>query len=107
MSETLLILADTPISVGTALIGLAAMLVVTLVGLVIVVARGTGARARDADLQVQRSEELEADLREMARAQAEAAGRVQAMGEGLAARQSDLARLVHERLDAVSGRIGQ
>ena len=43
----------------------------------------------------------------MARVQAETVGRLQTMGEGLAARQSDLARLVNERLDAVSGRIGQ
>jgi len=107
MSETLFILADTPVSVGSALIGLAALLIVTLLALVIAVARATGGRVRDADLQARRTEALEADLQEMARMQAEAAGRVQAMGDGLAARQSDLARLVHERLDAVTGRIGQ
>jgi DNA recombination protein RmuC len=107
MAETLFVLADTPISVGMALIGLAALLIVTLFALVIVVARAAGGRARDADLQARRTEELEAGLQEMARVQAEAAGRAQAMGEGLAARQSDLARLVHERLDAVTGRLGQ
>jgi DNA recombination protein RmuC len=107
MSETLFVLADTPVSVGSSLIGLAALLIVTLLALVIVVARAAGGRARDADLQARRTEALEADLQEMARMQAEAAGRVQAMGDGLAARQSDLARLVHERLDAVTGRIGQ
>src|SRR5262245_9282845 len=107
MSETLFVLADTPISVGLALTTLAALLIVTLLALAVVVARAAGARARDAEGQAQRAEELEAGLREMARLQAEATGRVQAMGEGLAARQSDLARLVHERLDAVTGRIGQ
>jgi len=107
MSETLFVLADTAVSVGSALIGLAALLIVTLLALVIVVARAAGGRARDADLQAGRTEELEAGLQAVARMQAEAAGRVQAMGEGLAARQSDLARLVHERLDAVTGRIGQ
>jgi DNA recombination protein RmuC len=107
MSETLLILAGTPISVGVALTGLAVVLIAALLALVIVVARSAGGRARDADLLSQRTEELEARLIDMTRAQAEAVGRAQAMGEGLAARQSDLARLVHERLDAVSGRIGQ
>ena len=78
-----------------------------LLALVIVVARSAGARSRDADQQAERTEDLEARLAEMARAQVEAIGRAQAMGEGLAARQSELARLVNERLDAVSGRIGQ
>jgi Uncharacterized protein conserved in bacteria len=59
------------------------------------------------DQQAERTEDLEARLAEMARAQVEAIGRAQAMGEGLATRQSELARLVNERLDAVSGRIGQ
>ncbi|MGA7611751.1 MAG: DNA recombination protein RmuC, partial [Xanthobacteraceae bacterium] len=93
MSETLFTVANTPISVGVAL--------------VVVVARSAGARSRDADQQAERTEDLEARLAEMARAQVEAIGRAQAMGEGLAARQSELARLVNERLDAVSGRIGQ
>jgi DNA recombination protein RmuC len=84
-----------------------AVLFLVLLILVIVVARSAGARSRDADAQAERTEDLEARLAEMARAQVEAIGRAQAMGEGLAARQSELARLVNERLDAVSGRIGQ
>src|SRR5262245_47856190 len=107
MSEILLVLADTPISVGLALATLAALLIVALLALAIVVGRAAGGRARDADLQAGRTEELEAGLQAVARMQAEAAGRVEAMREGLAARQSDLARLVHERLDAVTGRIGK
>jgi DNA recombination protein RmuC len=107
MSETLLVVANTPISVGLALTAFAAVLFLVLLTLVIVVARSAGARSRDADQQADRTEDLEARLAEMARAQVEAIGRAQAMGEGLAARQSELARLVNERLDAVSGRIGQ
>ena len=107
MSETLFTVANTPISVGVALVAFAAILVVALLALVVVVARSAGARSRDADQQAERTEDLEARLAEMARAQVEAIGRAQAMGEGLAARQSELARLVNERLDAVSGRIGQ
>src|SRR5262245_25471268 len=107
MSETLLVFAGTQISVGLALAGLAVVLIAALLALVMVVARSAGGRARDADLLAQRTEELEARFADMARLQAEAVGRVHAMGDGLAARQSDLARLVNERLDAVSGRIGQ
>jgi DNA recombination protein RmuC len=43
---------------------------------------------------------------EMMRLQAETAGRLQAMGENLAGRQAELARVVAERLDAVSVRVG-
>jgi DNA recombination protein RmuC len=107
MSETLFVAAGSPITVGIALAAFAALLLAALLVLTIVVARSAGARVNDADLQAELTEELEARLAEMARAQAEAVGRVQAMGDGLAARQSELARLVNERLDAVSGRLGQ
>jgi DNA recombination protein RmuC len=107
MSETLFVVAGSPITVGVALAAFAGLLLAALLVLAVVVARSAGARGHDADLQAVRTEEMETRLAEMARAQAEAVGRVQAMGEGLAARQSELARLVNERLDAVSGRLGQ
>jgi DNA recombination protein RmuC len=43
----------------------------------------------------------------MLRAQAETSGRMQAMGEALAGRQSDMARAMNDRLDAVTHRVGQ
>jgi len=43
---------------------------------------------------------------ELARIQAETAGRLQALGEGLGGRQAELARVMAERLDAVSNRLG-
>jgi DNA recombination protein RmuC len=45
-------------------------------------------------------------LGELARLQAETAGRMQAMGEALAGRQAELARVLSERLDSVSTRVG-
>jgi DNA recombination protein RmuC len=45
-------------------------------------------------------------LDDLARQQAEAAGRMQAMGEALAGRQAELARVLSERLDSVSTRLG-
>jgi DNA recombination protein RmuC len=47
------------------------------------------------------------ELAELARLQNETAGRLQAMGEMLAARHGELARLVNERLDSVSHRLGE
>jgi DNA recombination protein RmuC len=43
----------------------------------------------------------------MLRAQAETSGRVQAMGDALVGRQSEMARVVNERLDSVTHRVGQ
>lgn len=43
---------------------------------------------------------------ELARLQAETAGRLQAMGEALTGRQAELARVLSERLDSVSSRLG-
>jgi DNA recombination protein RmuC len=46
-------------------------------------------------------------MAQIAQANAEMTGRMRAMGEQLAQRQSELARLVADRLDAVSDRVGQ
>jgi DNA recombination protein RmuC len=107
MSEILFVVANQPVTLGMALAAGAGVLLLVLLVLVIVVARGGAARTREAEDTAQRTEDLELRLANMARVQAETVGRLQTMGEGLAARQSDLARLVNERLDAVSGRIGQ
>ena len=79
-----------------------AMLVV-----VIVVARGARAGARDAGQAAHARRGAGGRIADMARVQAETVGRVQTMGEVLAGRQAELARIVNERLDAMSGRIGQ
>jgi DNA recombination protein RmuC len=50
---------------------------------------------------------VEAQVAELARLQSELAGRLKAMGETLVGRQGELARVVNERLDSVSHRIGQ
>ena len=107
MSEILFVVGSQPVSFGMALAGGGGLLLAALLVLVIAIARGGAARTREAEDAAQRAEDLELRLAEVARVQAETVGRLQTMGEGLAARQSDLARLVNERLDAVSGRIGQ
>jgi DNA recombination protein RmuC len=58
-------------------------------------------------MQAVRADELEERLSEMLRAQSEATGRVDAMGQALAGRQADMARAVNERLDSVTHRVGQ
>src|SRR5215203_4535975 len=51
--------------------------------------------------------QADAAVAEIARLQQEATVRLQAMGDMLAGRQSELARMVNERLDSVSHRLGQ
>ena len=95
MSEILFVVANQPVTFGLALAAGAGVLLIALLVLVIVVARGGAARTREAEDAALRTEDLELRLAEMARVQAETVGRLQTMGEGLAARQSDLARLVN------------
>jgi DNA recombination protein RmuC len=84
-----------------------AVAVLVLLLTITVVAIRTARRAvREAEGQARRSEALEGRIAEFARIQAETAGRLQALGDGLGGRQAELARVVTERLDAVSMRLG-
>ncbi|MFZ5732623.1 MAG: DNA recombination protein RmuC [Pseudomonadota bacterium] len=114
MQDILFMLGDVPVTISAALIGFAALALVLLLAIVIIIARGGRAhsdaavsQAMAAAAQAARTEELEQRLSEMLRAQTETAGRMQAMGEALAGRQSDMTRAVAERLDAVQHRVGQ
>src|SRR5215471_15792964 len=82
--------------------GLAVMIV-----LAIVLVRAFRRQGSEAARHAQRATDLETRLAEMVRAQADTAGRVHMMGETLSGRQAELARLVGERLDAVTHRLGQ
>ena len=87
----------TPDTVILVLAGLAALVVVLL-----------GAVTALAVAVLRRPTEPPHDpaIDDLARQQAEAAGRMQAMGEALAGRQAELARVLSERLDSVSTRLG-
>jgi DNA recombination protein RmuC len=60
-----------------------------------------------AALHAAQGRELQARMAELSRSQSETAGRLHAVGELLSSRQAELGRLVAERLDAVTHRIGQ
>ena len=107
LSPALFTIGDVAVDVGIVLLGFGGVVVVLLIALVVIVARGSSRRDIAAATQAQRAEELEQRLTEMMRAQAEASGRVQSIGEVLAGRQTELAKVVHERLDAVTHRVGQ
>ena len=88
-----------PEALGAAL---AALLALTLIALI----RAGAARRREADAARERQEAIEARFAGLAQSSAELGGRVGAMAEWLGSRQSDLARVVADRLDSVGARLG-
>lgn len=107
MSEILFNIGDVAVSAGAALTAFAALVLALLLAIAIVLARGAGRNEAATMAQAIRADELEERFTEMLRAQVETSGRMQAMGEALAGRQSEMARVLHDRLDAVTHRVGQ
>jgi DNA recombination protein RmuC len=107
MTETFLLIGDTTVSVGEALTAFACVVLALLGAIAVMLARATRARGAEAAQHDVHAEELEERMAELARIQADTAGRVRTMGEVISGRQAELARAVSERLDAVTHRIGQ
>jgi len=107
MNDILFLIGDTPVTVGIALTGFAALALLLLLAIAIVLARSGSRGAAIAMAQAIRADELEERLGEMLQAQSVATGRVDAMGQALAGRQAEMARAVSERLDSVTHRVGQ
>ena len=107
MNDILFMLGDLPVRTGAALIAFGALALVLLLVIAIVIARSGRRSAATAMAQAIRADELEERLSEVMRAQSEATGRVDAMGQALAGRQAEMARAVSERLDSVTHRVGQ
>ena len=107
MAETLFTLGDNAVTVGQALAASAALALAVLILLAIILGRAARARRSEAAAEAMRSAQLEQRMTSLARIQAETVGRLHALGETLSGRQAELGRLVNERLDAVTHRIGQ
>src|SRR5260370_15036676 len=107
MNEILVMIGDLPVRTGVALIGISALVLMLLTIIAIVLARSSRRGAELAVAQAIRADELEERLSEMMRAQSEATGRVDAMGQALAGRQAEMARAVTERLDSGTHPVGQ
>ena len=107
MNDILFMIGDTPVTTGAALIGFGTLALILLLAIAVVIARSGSRGAALAMAQAIRADELEERLSEMMRAQSEATGRVDAMGQALAGRQAEMARAVSDRLDSVTHRVGQ
>jgi DNA recombination protein RmuC len=107
MNEILFVIDGTPVRAGLVLLGFGTLVLALLIAMIVVVARGSGRSRAAAMAQALRADELEDRVSDLLRAQSEAQGRIDAMGQALASRQAEMARAVSERLDAVGHRVGQ
>ena len=106
MNQTFLMLGSTPISFGEALAAAAGLIALLLLCLVVGLARARGHRLRERAAAEERQRELELRMGELARSGAELNGRLQSMAEAFGSRQADLVRVMADRLDNVSARVG-
>ena len=83
------------------------LIVLLLLGLLLAALRTGQARAAETAAVLARSEAMERHLAGLMQVQSEMTGRMQTMSEIFGSRTSDLARLVNERLDSTSQRVGQ
>lgn len=107
MGEVLFFLGGRPVTITEALLALALGALALLVTVAFALWRTGRRRAAEAEEQAVRAEALAARVAELVRAQSETSGRMQTLAEILGGRQAELARLVSERLDSVSHRLGE
>jgi DNA recombination protein RmuC len=107
MAETLFTAGDVAVTIGQALTAAAVLALLVLIALATILARAARERRGYAAADALRAEQIEQRMTSLARIQAETVGRLHALGETLSGRQAELGRLVNERLDAVTHRIGQ
>jgi DNA recombination protein RmuC len=91
-----------PEALGAALAALAVLLLLALIAMM----RGGSARRRGAEAARELQEAIETRFAALAQSSAELNGRVAGMAEWLGSRQTDLARVVADRLDSVGARLG-
>ncbi len=102
MNPTLVVLYGYPVTFADALGAIAVLLLALIAALL----RANAARRRDAEAAEAGRRELVAQLAALAQSNAELGGRLGSMSEWLGSRQADLARVMSERLDNVSARLG-
>jgi DNA recombination protein RmuC len=107
MDNVLFVFGDFAVTLATAIAGGVALAGVLLLILLVASLRAGRERAEDAAAAMARSAEMERHLASLMQVQSEMTGRMQTMSEIFGSRTSDLARLVNERLDSTSQRVGQ
>lgn len=107
MNEIAFTLLERPVTWAEAALGFAGLSLMLLLMVVLSAWRGGQSRAIEAAMAAERAREMDDKVAEMNRQQSELAGRMQSMAEILSTRQGDLARLVADRMDGLSHKVGQ
>lgn len=107
MNEIAFTVLDRAILWSEAALGFAGVSLLLLLIVVSTSWRATRRREIEDATAAERAREMDDKVAEMNRAQAELAGRMQSMAEILSTRQGDLARLVADRMDGLSHKVGQ
>ena len=107
LSQPVARLGATTITLGHALGFGAILLVVLLAALVVALWRAARARAIAAAEAADHARDTEARIADVLQAQAEMQGRMGAIAEVFGARQAELTQSLGQRLDAMTGRLGQ
>ena len=107
MDKILFTLLGVPLTgLGLLLAGCGLVLALLIV-IAVSVLRAGSARALEAALNAERQNEADDKMAELTRLNAELTGRLRSMAEVMTSRQTDLARIMADRLDAVGARVGQ
>lgn len=106
-SQPLFTLGDTTITVAHALLAGAGLVLVLIVLLVATLVRAARTRATAAAEAAAHAREAEARMAEITRAQSEMQGRMATIADVFGSRQGELNKAISERLDAMTGRLGQ
>ncbi|HEY4192250.1 MAG TPA: DNA recombination protein RmuC [Mesorhizobium sp.] len=107
ISEPIIRLGATTITLGQALSFGAILLLLALAWLAVALWRSSHARAMAAAEAADHAREAEARMAGILQSQAEMQGRMGAIAEVFGARQAELTQSIGQRLDAMTGRLGQ
>lgn len=100
-------LGNRPVTLGEALAAFALFGAAILICWLVVAWRAGQHRAGELAAAAERAREAETRMSELVASQNELTGRMQTMSEIFSSRQGDMMRLVNERLESMTGRIGQ
>lgn len=107
MDKTLFSLGGLPVTGLGLLLAACALALALLIIIAVSVLRANSARALEAALAAERQHEADDKMEELTRLNAELTGRLRSMADVMTSRQTDLARIMADRLDAVGARVGQ
>jgi DNA recombination protein RmuC len=107
MEQVLLTIGERPFTMGEAILALAVLAMLLLLGLTVAVLRGTRARGAEAAALAEQARELDDKLAAIGRLQAEMKGGVDIGLQSLDSRQEALARFMSERVEGLQHRVSQ